>query len=176
MQNQITWSERIAEAAAAADEMGLDVRGREDFCFTETLGKKLVPETHLSEAAAVIMKDRHAKEMKTLLDVHFEGRIAAIKQAVESVLQQKASARVELVDSLNSKNSTDDFIALSLSELDHTFSKKQTEAEEAGMCAISACLFVCHVLPLSACAFNMLSLPTPSTVSHLTTSLIYFMP
>ena len=132
-QAKITWSERIAEAAMAAKEMGLDIRGKEDFCFSETLGKKLVPETHYSEAAAVIMKERHALEMKTLLDAHYESRIAAIKKAVEDVLQEKAAARIELVDSLNSKKTTDDFIALSLSDLDDTFNKKRIEAEEGAV-------------------------------------------
>lgn len=37
----MTWSSRLAEAEAAAVDMGLDVRGREDFCLTETLGKKV---------------------------------------------------------------------------------------------------------------------------------------
>ena len=130
---RVTWVERITEATTAASNMGLDNRGREDFCFSEVFGKNLVPETQLSEAATMIMKARHSSEMKKLLDAHFESRIAAIKQAVEGVLREKASARIALVNALNSKNSTDDFISLSLSDLDETFNKKQVEAEEAAV-------------------------------------------
>ena len=129
----MTWSSRLAEAQATANEMGLEVRAKEDYCFTETLGKKLVPESHLSEAAQIIMKDRHSTDMTELLNQHYKERITSIKGAIEKVMEEKAQARIELVDSLVSRKSTDDFIKMQLTELDAKFAKEQADAEGAAV-------------------------------------------
>jgi hypothetical protein len=132
-QAKLIWSERIQEASKEAEEMQLEDRAKEDYCFRETLGKSLVPDSHLSEAAQIIMRNRHLKEMQDLLKVHFEQRVSALKAAVEKVMHDKAEARIELVDKLVSRESTDEFIKLSLSDLDTKFSKKQSEAEEGAI-------------------------------------------
>lgn len=132
-QAKMKWTERLAEAAAAADELDLQVRAKEDYCFTETLGKNLVPESHLSEAAQIIMKSRHSADMMRLLDHHYKERITSIKGAIEQVMEEKAEARIELVDNLVSRKATDDFIKLQLTELDAKFAKKQADAESAAV-------------------------------------------
>jgi hypothetical protein len=132
-QAKMVWSERLAEAAENADKMGLEGLEKEDFCFKETIGKKLVPESHLSEVAQAIMKDRHSSTMTELLNIQFKNRISAIKDAIERVLTEKAEARIDLVDKLVSRKATDDFIKLSLSDLDTKYSAKQIEAEEGAV-------------------------------------------
>jgi hypothetical protein len=132
-QAKMKWNERLNVASAQAEEMGLEVRAKEDYCFTETLGKKLVPESHLSEAAQIIMKARHSADMTQLLNHHYKERINSIKTAIEAVMEEKAEARIELVDNLVSRKSTDDFIKLQLTELDSKYAKKQADAEVAAV-------------------------------------------
>jgi hypothetical protein len=55
--------------------------------------------------------------------------VNALKAAVERVMQEKAEARIGLVEKLVARESTDEFIKLSLSNLDTKFAKKQSEAE-----------------------------------------------
>jgi hypothetical protein len=132
-QAKMVWSERIQQASSEADEMNLEGRPKEDYCFRETLGKNLVPDTHLSEAAQMIMRSRHLQEMQDLLKIHFEQRVTALKTAVERVMQEKAEARIELVEKLVAREATDEFIKLSLSDLDTRFGRKQSEAEEGAI-------------------------------------------
>jgi hypothetical protein len=132
-QAKMVWSERIQEASTEAAELKLEGRPKEDFCFRETLGKGLVPDTHLSEAAQMILGPRHSEEMSTMLKIHYAQRQVAIKEAVEKVMHEKAEARISLVDKLVSRKSTDEFIKLSLGDLDTKFSKKQSEAEEGAI-------------------------------------------
>jgi hypothetical protein len=113
--------------------MNLEGRPKEDYCFRETLGKSLVPDTHLSEAAQMIMRSRHLQEMQDLLKVNFDQRVNALKSTVERVMQEKAEARIGLVEKLVARESTDEFIKLSLSDLDTNFAKKQSEAEEGAI-------------------------------------------
>ena len=132
-QAKMVWSERLAEAAEKADKAGLTGLSKEDFCFKETIGKKLVPESHLSEIAQAIMKDRHSAAMTELLNTQYKNRVTAIKSAIEKVMTEKAEARIDLVDKLVSRKSTDDFIKVSLADLDTKYSAKQIESEEAAV-------------------------------------------
>jgi hypothetical protein len=132
-QAKMIWSDRVLEASNEADDMKLEGRSKEDYCFRETLGKSLVPDTHLSEAAQMILGPRHGNEMSSMLKIHYAQRQTAIKDAVEKVMHEKAEARIDLVDKLVSRKSTDEFIKLSLSDLDTKFSKKQAEAEEGAI-------------------------------------------
>ena len=132
-QAKMVWSERIQETFAEATQLNLDGRPKEDYCFRETLGKGLVPDTHLSEAAQMILGARHSEEMSSMLRIHYTQRQAAIKEAVEKVMHEKAEARIALVDKLVSRKSTDEFIKLSLADLDTKFIKKQSDAEEGAI-------------------------------------------
>jgi hypothetical protein len=55
----------------------------------------MVPDAQLSEAVNLIQKKRHDAEMTNLLKLHFEERIAALKTAVEAVIEEKSTAKIK---------------------------------------------------------------------------------
>lgn len=77
-----------------ADEMGLSEMEAEDYCFRETLGKKLVPETQLNEAVQLVQHKRHDVEMARLLQGNFEERISKLRATVEKVIEEKSQSRI----------------------------------------------------------------------------------
>ena len=75
----------------AQKQEGLSDLEKEDFCFQELLGKKLVPEKYYSEAISRIQNSRHSNEMTVLLSKHFEERITELKSAVQQLIEQKST-------------------------------------------------------------------------------------
>ena len=112
----------------AQNQEGLSDLEKEDFCFQEILGKKLVPEKYYSEAISRIQNGRHSKEMSVLLSSHFEERITELKSAVQQLIEQKLHDRIELVQSLS--NESDEVIKQKVAELDGFYNEKQKSIEK----------------------------------------------
>lgn len=127
---KMQWTERVVEIMEKARALGLADAGRENYCFQETLGKSLVPDKQLTEAIQMILKERHGKEMTTLLSANFDERIHALKQAVEGLIKEKSEAKVKLVESLTTGGKDNDAIQKEVFKLDEEYSGKQFEVEK----------------------------------------------
>jgi len=128
-QAKLAWQDRLKIAQQKADEMGLEGLSKEDYCYQELLGKKFVPEAQISDAVSRIQHARHAQEMRDLLNVHYEQRIAVIRDAVSPIFTEKTTRRDELVKSLSAAGSSDEEIAKALLSLDAEYDVKQKQAE-----------------------------------------------
>jgi hypothetical protein len=130
-QARTVWTERLQVAMDHADEEKLNLSERENYCLQETLAKGLVPETHLNEAAGRVQGNRHRDEMHLLLSTHFEERVAAIRGAVQGVLEEKAVARNELLMRVTKDTDMSDDERKALSaDLEKEFNSKQLLAEK----------------------------------------------
>ncbi|CAM9130892.1 unnamed protein product, partial [Ectocarpus fasciculatus] len=121
----------IKVAGQKADEFGLEGRSKEDFILNETLGKKLVPEEHLSEATQIILGPRHSTEMSNLLKVNFTERVDALRSSVEGVLESKTKERISLLDRLSSNNATEATVIDELKRFEAEYNVKQRNIEES---------------------------------------------
>ena len=89
------------DTAAANGLTGLE---REEYCFNETLAKQMVPRQQISEVVERVQNMRHSAEMAALLSAQFEERIAALKAAVEKVIEEISQSRLDLVNRLTAMN------------------------------------------------------------------------
>eukprot|EP01034_Spumella_vulgaris_P034613 gene34613-42697_t len=128
--SKMVWSERVEEIVDKSRSLGLAPRETEDYCFSETLGKRLVPDNQMSEAVSLIQKQRHDQEMTALLTSHFEERVAVLKNAVEHVIEQKSAAKVQLLEALTRDGVFEDQIAKQIAQLDGDYNARQLEAEK----------------------------------------------
>ena len=103
---KLQWSDRVNMALSKAKELHMAPAETEDYCYQEVLEQQLVPQRQLSAAVHMIMKERHNSEMSTLLSANFNQRIAALKKAVESVIDAKAKAKIVLME--ESQGQSDD--------------------------------------------------------------------
>jgi len=127
---KMQWTERVVEIMEKARTLGLADAERENYCFQETLGKNLVPDKQLTEAIQMILKERHGKEMTSLLSANFDERIHALKQAVEGLIKEKSEAKVKLIESLTTDGKDNEAIQREVFKLDEQYSGKQFEVEK----------------------------------------------
>lgn len=127
---KMQWTERVVEIMEKARTLGLADAERENYCFQETLGKNLVPDKQLTEAIQMILKERHGKEMTSLLSANFDERIHALKQAVEGLIKEKSEAKVKLIESLTTDGKDNEAIQKEVFKLDEQYSGKQFEVEK----------------------------------------------
>jgi hypothetical protein len=125
------WMDLIKTSFENAEKLGLSGHSKEDFCFSETLGKKAVPEDHLSEAAQIILGPRHSDEMASLLQNNFNERISALRSAVESVLETKNKERIALMDQIATSSMSDADKEAAMKRFEDEYNVKQRNAEES---------------------------------------------
>lgn len=127
---KMQWSECLQEAEDQAADMGLVCLEKEDYCLQMTLGQKLVPDAQINACIERVMGARHSDEMAALLSQHFEDRIAALKMAVEKLIEEKAQARVELTERLTAHGADAATFSQEMAALESMYNAKQASAEK----------------------------------------------
>eukprot|EP01006_Ploeotia_vitrea_P026898 TRINITY_DN59815_c0_g3_i1.p2 TRINITY_DN59815_c0_g3~~TRINITY_DN59815_c0_g3_i1.p2 ORF type:complete len:1157 (-),score=209.00 TRINITY_DN59815_c0_g3_i1:3519-6989(-) len=127
------WTDKLNEAIEKAEQAKLEKAQKEDFLLQETLGKKIVPENHLTECVELILKDRHAAALKDLLTAQYNERVNALTAAVEKVMEEKKQAKLDLFAKIaQSKEGDEDnteFTRTAIKCLDEEYVGKQHQAE-----------------------------------------------
>ena len=127
------WTDRLADAQQEAKKSELEGAAEEDFLLGETLGKKLVPETHMTECVELILKERHSGALTQLLTVQYGERVSAIKTAIEKISEEKKQAKLDLYARLaESRGDEEDdatFSRTAVQALDEEYVQKQHQAE-----------------------------------------------
>ena len=131
---KISWTERLHEIMETAASLDISIPEMEDFCFQESLGKKIVPETQMSECVAVVLKERHDHEMTVLLSACFEQRISELKKVVTAVVDEATKARVHHLEGLGRAEEgeepmTEEQKAEAIAKFDAEYNAKQSAAE-----------------------------------------------
>ena len=130
--SKINWQEKLKICFEFGEKNRLNENEFEEYCLQELFVKEenLVPITQLNEVIGTIQGKRHRDEMLSLLNNHFEERILAIKLGIETVLNEKSTARTNLLQKISTE-SLDDVTSKDLSlELEKNFNMKQYDVEK----------------------------------------------
>jgi hypothetical protein len=128
--SKTVWKEVLQTAMDTAAANGLTGLEREEFCFSETLAKGIVPHKQINEVVERVQNMRHSAEMAALLSAQFDERITALKNVVEKVIEEKSQARMDLLNRLNTASADDETIRKELAQMEATFAEKQSAAEK----------------------------------------------
>eukprot|EP00981_Chlorochromonas_danica_P012180 scaffold4601_cov146-Ochromonas_danica.AAC.2 len=128
---KLSWMEKVQETMAKSKTLGLSPSETEDYCFQETLGRRIVPDVQMNEAVSIVLKPRHDQAMTDLLTANFDERMSALKSAVEKVIEEKSHAKISLVESLAAKGASEDQIKAAMVDLDKEYNQKQLSVEKA---------------------------------------------
>jgi hypothetical protein len=129
-QAKMGWQDRLNEATTKANESGLTGREKEDYLIKELLGNKLVPAEHMSQAIGTILSERHANETANLVAENYDARIAAIQSVHDTLTEEKATARSDLLTQLNDEGADQSVITEKSNALDEKFKEKGLAEEQ----------------------------------------------
>ena len=124
---KVIWSEKLSESMSRARAMGLSDAEFEDFCLQQVVA--LVPQKQLYEVIEKIVHPRHSRAMAELLQSNFNDRIRELKAAVQSVIDEKAIKRFDLIESMAAAGEDEERVRLQLQSFDEDYSAKQLVAE-----------------------------------------------
>ena len=124
---KVIWSEKLSKSMSKARAMGLSDAEFEDFCLQQVVA--LVPQKQLYEVIEKIVHPRHSRAMAELLQSNFNDRIRELKAAVQSVIDEKAIKRFDLIESMAAAGEDEERVRLQLQSFDEDYSAKQLVAE-----------------------------------------------
>ena len=128
--NKVVWHEVLHEVIVAADDLKLVDQDKENYCIINTIGTQAIPPNFTGEVLELLFRDRHAKEITSLLNAQFEQRISILRGAVEVLIEEKSHERISLLSRLTAEGASELDINTEMNNLETNFIAKQKETEK----------------------------------------------
>jgi hypothetical protein len=126
-EKKMLWSDRVKMVLQKAKELNYSFIEAEDYAYRETLEKKLVPPSQLTEAVQMIQRERHNSEMSQLLNKNFAERRALLESRMKEVMNEKALARMQIMEKFSKDEGR---LAPALKQFEEAYANKPLETEQ----------------------------------------------
>lgn len=126
--NQEDLEKELEEQKREAEELKKD-REKEEEKNLLMSALQVVPEEEIEEAIELVLEQRHSKETTDMLRRHYVERSQILRDALESLFQEKIMQRNKLQKEMNAEGRLPEEINAAIKELELQYEAKQNEVE-----------------------------------------------